>query len=144
LPTPQIEKIDIKTKVIITFDIMERHNKDIGNSEAHNILQKFFSRYAPAKLCNKPNSSSTKLSKRPVHPNWLNITEEKSAELASQEIYQNKHFLYLTGEATGHSVFDLDRKDPLRKNHEHKIDGVEYWTQNIGDIDTIDTMVIKT
>ena len=114
---------------------------DLDYNKSKDILQKLIPRHVPG-LIN--NNTLSKTSKRPLYKGWMKITEEKSAELASQANHRDGPFIYLTGETTKHFVVDLDTKDPLRKDHEQKIDGVEYWTQHFEEPDTTNTLVIKT
>ena len=104
------------------------------------FLQDLFKRFVPAKISMKHN----KHSKRPIFEGWLNITAEQSKELAGHAKYQEGPFIFITGESTRLMTVDVDRRNSMIKDHEGKIDGVEYWDEHYPDPAHMNTLIIKT
>ena len=116
----------------------------MSNTTDVELLQDLFKRFVPGDCFDKGHG--TKKGKKPAYGfvGWLDVTEEKSAEIARQAKYRDGPFLFLTGRITDYIAVDLDRKDASNESHAKKIDGITYWENNFDESEYMNTLIIKT
>ena len=107
------------------------------------FIRSFCPRFVPCYVEFDPIKS--KHSKVPALKGWTDITPEQSQNmLATKKFEGHRFFLFLTGEATGLFVIDIDRKNKQRQDHADKIDGVEAFEMWCGPVDTPDTFTTRS
>ena len=100
-------------------------------------------RYVP---CNVTlDDAKGKYTKIPACAKWTTVTPARSRALAAQRRFTDwRHFLFVTGKKSGVFALDLDRKEPQRADHADKIDGIEFYEQHCGPVDTPDTLTLRS
>lgn len=89
------------------------------------------------------DSAKGKHVKVPAIAEWTMITPDNVLKLEDQGIYGD-HSMFITGDTTGQFVIDIDRKNAKRKDHDDKVDGVEFFEDWCGPVISPDTFTTKT
>lgn len=100
-------------------------------------------RYVPCHVT--LDDAKGKYTKIPACAKWTTVTPARSRAIAAQRRFTDwRHFLFVTGKTSGVFALDLDRKNPQRVDHADKIDGIEFYEERCGPVDTPDTLTLRS